>query len=619
MMNIDNPALGMSIRQNEGDKNIAGDGGIHAQCGSVGGFIKTSGPFGYGHQLGETGTTRASVKRNFLSTFIPTTFCGTSKENCRRLLSALALVSWSQVASAQTLPTDIPQTCGADLEIATWFTTGTVAANGGVDPADGLQFKGGVNCNFFKWAWQMFLWLNSSPPANYGGGTHVFNSPVFYAVSALAADGTRTLMRNAPDAGGCLTCVAARSAQVGPRGTPVTVDKAGKIISIVRPRVGPNGKTIIRNRSGRMIEVERIQVGRNRKPVFLDKAGRAIDFQAGRSGNPILIDQSGRTIEIRRVTIGPDGQAIFLDALGRLVDVGQAMGSEVLMAQNRSLVYYATYVNDVYAYLMTGTKTVPGITPTPTQFPTTKMELDSIIAFANAKGQAFPDTRPLAIEVKTAWVETSGFTDLELSKYVTMTTRIPSYQQVSPQLWVRSGSRPAQLALVGMHVVGSTAGGPFGHPEMLWATFEHIGNTPNEAYTYSDINNQPKMKPRETALPPGQGIGGKWLFSANNSIGPFNVARMSAAIPTEIRAPSLTIDPSDTLRANPWGSPNDGFHGDINTEVISINATVLAALENDDVRKNYLLHGTTWTQKGNPPPALTAGTSAMTNTSLWKG
>jgi hypothetical protein len=44
---------------------------------------------------------------------------------------------------------------------------------------------------------------------------------------------------------------------------------------------------------------------------------------------------------------------------------------------------------------------------------------------------------------------------------------------------VPNGQKTVNLAMVGMHVVGSTKG----HPEMIWATFEHIGNAPNDDYS----------------------------------------------------------------------------------------------------------------------------------------
>ena len=62
----------------------------------------------------------------------------------------------------------------------------------------------------------------------------------------------------------------------------------------------------------------------------------------------------------------------------------------VLMAGNKSLVYYATYVNEVYAYFLTGIKT-GGITPQPTRFPIEKPELEQIIAFGKDRGMTITE------------------------------------------------------------------------------------------------------------------------------------------------------------------------------------------------------------------------------------
>src|SRR5205085_2833812 len=76
-------------------------------------------------------------------------------------------------------------------EPADWFETGTITADGGVKPADSLNFTAGDECDYYKWAARMFLWLTSPAP----GGGRTFESPEFYSVSALTGD-KRTLERN---------------------------------------------------------------------------------------------------------------------------------------------------------------------------------------------------------------------------------------------------------------------------------------------------------------------------------------------------------------------------------------------------------------------------------------
>src|SRR5216683_2940314 len=136
-----------------------------------------------------------------------------------------------------------------------------------------------------------------------------------------------------------------------------------------------------------------------------------------------------------------DGISIFIDPSLAVIDVeqGQATGSGVLEAQpaaNGSLVYYATMVNDVYAYFLTGVKDGAITTATPNQFLTVQSDLDQTTAFAMAHGKGsppFPDPNALAIEVKSSWVLAAGLPNL--SSYIIITATIPTYNQANPNLW----------------------------------------------------------------------------------------------------------------------------------------------------------------------------------------
>jgi hypothetical protein len=62
--------------------------------------------------------------------------------------------------------------------------------------------------------------------------------------------------------------------------------------------------------------------------------------------------------------------------------------------------------------------------------------------------------------------------------------------------------------------------------------------------------------------------------------------------------PNEDIGPVDVCRINAWGGGTD----DDNTNIVGINRMVRAALV-DDVRRNYVLIGVTWTKDGsNPAP-----------------
>jgi hypothetical protein len=291
------------------------------------------------------------------------------------------------------------------------------------------------------------------------------------------------------------------------------------------------------------------------------------------------------------------------------VEQSQADGS-VLEAQTGSLVYYITEVNDVYAFLKTGVAD-NAFNPMPTAFPTTQSGLNPITSFAASKGVTIQDPNALAIMVKSAWVLAAGLPNL--SSYITTTATVPTYDtSTSQSQWTQNGQQTVQLALVGMHVVGSTAG----HPEMIWATFEHFANAPRALYRYVNNSNVlTEVDPDLNAM--------SWLFLAPNASpsGPFNCQNMTynpASIPPSINATSpvnpctsTTISTSNTMRWKPFGAspsqppnPIDNITNVSNTEIISINNNIESMLPNPDVRNNYVMTGSSWTALGATPTCV---------------
>jgi hypothetical protein len=529
-----------------------------------------------------------------------------SRPTPRLVLAAAALIATTGLAAAQTvLPTDAKPTCTATtVEFDNWFASGTVTANGVVDPASSLTFPNIPNCTFYKWSEQMFLWLTSPAPARYGGKSIVLDSPAFYDVSPPNSSGQRTLIPVTP---GVLRNFGVQISQLGPQGQPVVFDETGKMFTVVRPQAGPSGKPVVQNKAGEAVEIARTQVGPNGRPILLDNAGKPIDFQTQPNGAPLLLDRTGKAIDLRLNMIVANGKIFFLDSNGNAIETeqGQADGS-VLMTQSKKLVYYALSVNDVYAYFMTGTKD-GGITPAPSRFPTTAADLTSVEMFALAHSKTFPDPDALTVEVKSAWIEAAGLPNL--NDYVTIEATIPTYNTSNPLQWVPTGTKQAQLALVDIHVVGSTAG----HQEMLWATFEHVNNTRNAQYSYTTASNATKTV--------AQNNGGAWTFSASPATATPNNPLISLSGADIVAAsPPTPIGPSDILHLNAWGTAaSSGAFTANNTDIISINNSVTGQLLAADVRKNYIMTGTTWTAFGQVPPpgpGQEVGTNQMANSTM---
>jgi hypothetical protein len=504
--------------------------------------------------------------------------------------------------NAQAVPTDAQATCTvAGPMLAGWFQSGMVTLNGVVNPANSVTFVPSSTCSFYQWSKQMFLWVTSPAPVTYGGGGgRIFDSPTFFDVSPPDATGSRTFIPHTP---GLVRRFGVRAAQVGPHGLPIVVTKAGKLVEVEPVQIAPSGNPLVRNKAGVLMEVSRATVA-NGKISLVDTAGKAIQPLLAPAAKPLSAAlakiQLSTLPTVQKLMIG--GRPIFIDSSGNVIEVdeGQAGGGDVLeaqMAANGSLVYFATIVNDVYAYFLTGTKD-GGITPAPTQFPTTAADLAKIVTFAAAHGKTFPDPNALAIEVKSAWVEATGLPNV--SNYITMTATIPTFDKTNPALWVPNGQKSALLALVGVHVVGST----LGHPEMIWATFEHFGNTPNAAYQYNATSG---TNPKTVA----QATSGTWLFNSGTGSS-FNVPFMTQ-VAAGIQAVSGNVRPSDTIRWKTWGSVFNNAGS--NTDLISINNSV--TLPMGDLRNNYVMSGATWTIGGAAPTnGNQVGTNLLSNTTM---
>jgi hypothetical protein len=492
-------------------------------------------------------------------------------------------------------------------DFASWFKAGSPSVNGVVNPADSVTFPNHANCSFYEWSLQMFLWLTSPAPLEYGGGGRIFDSRSFFEVSPLDSGGNRHFIVHTVDIPPIFHLT---GGFVGPHGLPVMFSKSRQMLEVEPTPLGPNGRPLVLNRAGQAVEIGRIAKSADGKAVFFDSAGvrivGAVPISRGRADETKAVP--GHIVQ--KFVSG--NQTIFVDLFANVINVeqGQSVSSAVLMSQNCSLVYYGISVNDVYAYFLTGVK-AGAITPG-TTFPTTAADLAQITGFAASHGGVtFPDPNALAIVVKTAWVEASTLPNP--TDYVTMSATVPAYTPdgtgpcqttpSNPTTLAANGQKTVQLALVGMHVVGSAAG----NPEMIWATFEHFGNTPSDQFSYFDTSIHKVTVPRTTA--------GNWLFSAANAAGPFNVQRMSFDSNTGniIATGGNTIGPSNTLRSKPWGgaidqSPNPivapadaGDSATSNTEVISINNSVLGMMLPGDVRANYFMTGATWTVDGLPP------------------
>jgi hypothetical protein len=233
-------------------------------------------------------------------------------------------------------------------------------------------------------------------------------------------------------------------------------------------------------------------------------------------------------------------------------------------------------------------------------FPIDRFHGAEVVAFAAARGHTILDANALAVETKSSWVDAAVVRNPQ--DYVQVSAVVPTFNRNNPYDWIPNGESTVKLVMVGMHVVGSVND----HPELIWATFEHLGNAPNATYAYNSTSGLRTVTQDTT---------GTWVFTPSGSPGPFNVPNasvMAAAIASTL--PGIPIGPVSVLRAKPWGSNDGGNPADaagLNTEVISANFSVIRELNVADVRRNYFQVGATWKAAGRE-----VGTNHLANATM---
>jgi hypothetical protein len=541
------------------------------------------------------------------------------------LFAAMALVLATNSASAQTvLPPDADldidnKTCQvAPDQFKSWFKNNAVEKDGVVKPADSLHFVASSECAFYKWSAQMFLWLTSpvSP------GRSVFNSDDFFAVSAPVA-GTppgqpnRKLIRqNVPEQRGFTASIALQ-----PNIPKVVTDSTGKKRPVVTLETASGLVSPFLDKANKPVEVSNVAATQDGKPILLDRFNKAIDFKKAANGAPAISGPSASTVKLAATTVLIGNEQRLQTINGAVVVTGgtetnQATG-DVLLTKKEGVVLYLIQVNDVFAYFKIGVG--KNAIPAPEQLPSEESAVAATEAFASTvpppdKKQSFGNRKALALELKSSWVDLETLPTEVRGDYLTIDAVFPRYETTGGARRKQTEVKPGKLALVGFHVVGTTQG----HPEMIWATFEHVNNAPNASYSYQKATGQPGNRDKDGDA------NGAWLFSASAATEPGNAELIGTARMNGIdivAKPNQTIAPVNVTRRFPWGS--DAGDAATNTKIIAVNTSVTGQLANDDLRKKYLLVGALWTNglgpdesKPNEPPVPQRGTKAVANSTM---
>jgi len=289
------------------------------------------------------------------------------------------------------------------------------------------------------------------------------------------------------------------------------------------------------------------------------------------------------------------------------------------------VVYYAIQESDVFTALKEHWRKVPYYRagPNKTNFPIT---LDQAKEIQKASGKTLPNLEQLAIEVKTAWVDTAYITPAQASGLIKIKSDVPAFTQKTNAkgqlvlVWDGDTMVTRTLAMVGMHVVGSVNH----HPEMVWATFESNFNSPDATYSYLNQNYDPATKACKTSTSCLTTV----TFSQTSSQSSifYNGTKGASTAPdvivetassgsdpniVSIVSAGAKLAPASVARLNPWGSQQPSTPTP--TDPAVLNNTLLVSLMQSLQPKlaasgtsgkalaNYFLVGAIWSNRIIPP------------------
>jgi hypothetical protein len=149
-----------------------------------------------------------------------------------------------------------------------------------------------------------------------------------------------------------------------------------------------------------------------------------------------------------------------------LGDIKQAGGREILIDQNGNSLYYGIHVNQAYADFIHANHLETA---------------DALRAYPSDPGKRMLTFPAGVVEFKSAWQIVEGddaTVAAETADYISMTTTVPTLSQDSATRRItedRNTPRTVTVRLLALHVVFTLPG----HPEFIWASFEHSTGAPD--------------------------------------------------------------------------------------------------------------------------------------------
>jgi hypothetical protein len=269
-----------------------------------------------------------------------------------------------------------------------------------------------------------------------------------------------------------------------------------------------------------------------------------------------------------------------------LGDIKQAGGRQILIDQNGNPIVYGIHVNQAYSDFIT------------------LNNLRTKGAIQNASPRLFFPAG--VVELKSAWQIVEAGEPSE--DYITVTTTIPTLSMDASHHVVedRDTPRTVTVRLLALHVVFTLPG----HPEFVWATFEHSNGTPDTKAADGHRDVAP-IHPRDANPDPSdpEGLRDSTIVSETDHVlyhggTPANLANQAIA------DTDLTCDPAtqkfpghqtSIYRMFPASKSNttepDDAISSLNHNVEALFEQATAMLDPADRRGHYRLVGAVWMDK----------------------
>ena len=267
-----------------------------------------------------------------------------------------------------------------------------------------------------------------------------------------------------------------------------------------------------------------------------------------------------------------------------LGDIKQAGGRQILIDQNGNPIVYGIHVNQAYADFID------------------RHGLHTADAIRNADPKLFFPAG--VVEFKSAWQIVESNTPT--ADYITVTTTIPTLSLDANHHLVedRNTPRTVQVRLLALHVVYTLPG----HPEFIWATFEHSTGTPDTkaADGHRDVApihpgdvNPSSSDPEGIHDTTVVSMTDYVLYHGGTPANGANQAISEAELSLDATTQKFTGQQTSIYRMFP-GSKSNTTHPDDAISSLNSNVEALfaqAALNANDQRGHYRLVGAVWMDK----------------------